>query len=71
MIFFAVPTFAVRETASLGIMGAPKVPPLCRDTQSLGQHMLELSCENATVGTNGISLTMYISVIVRQIKEVE
>ena len=23
-----VPTFAVRETASLGIMGAPRVPPL-------------------------------------------
>ena len=34
-------TFAVRETASLGIMGAPRVPPLCRETQSLGQHMLE------------------------------
>ena len=32
-----VPTFAVRET------------------QSLGQQMLELSCENATVGTNGLS----------------
>ena len=29
-----VPTFAVRETASLG------------------QHMLELGCENATVGIN-------------------
>ena len=25
-----VPTCAVRETASLGIMGAPRVPPLCR-----------------------------------------
>ena len=57
-------TFAVRETASLGIMGAPlkplrvdsalralstlrglrgapEVPPLCRETQSLGQQMLE------------------------------
>ena len=45
-------TFAVRETASLGIMVAPEVPPLCRDTQSLGQQILELSCENATVGTN-------------------
>ena len=33
-----VPTFAVRETASLG------------------QQMLELSCENATVGTNGLRL---------------
>ena len=47
-------TFAVRETASLGIMGAPRVPPLYRETQSLGQHMLELSCENATVGKNGL-----------------
>merc|ERR1719154_566022 len=26
--FPTVPTFAVRETASLGIMGAPRVPPL-------------------------------------------
>ena len=34
-------TFAVRETASLGIMGAPQVPPLYRETQSLGQQMLE------------------------------
>ena len=33
-------TFAVRETASLGIMGASEVPPLCRETQSLGQQML-------------------------------
>ena len=33
--FPTVPTFAVRET------------------QSLGQHMLELSCENATVSKNG------------------
>ena len=62
-------TFAVRETASLGIYnggtsgaplkplrddsalralsslrglsGAPEFPPLCRETQSLGQQMLE------------------------------
>ena len=26
--FPTVPTFAVRETASLGMMGAPRVPPL-------------------------------------------
>ena len=36
----------------------PFVPtvPTCavRETASLGQHMLELSCENATVGTNGL-----------------
>ena len=31
--------------------------PLCRETQSLGQHMLELGCENATVGTNGLRFT--------------
>ena len=31
------------------IMGAPEVPPLCRETQSLGQQML-----NAPVGINGI-----------------
>ena len=45
-------TFAVRETASLGIMGEPRVPPLCRETQSLGQQML-----NATVGINGLSVS--------------
>ena len=37
-----------------GLRGAPEVPPLCRETQSLGQQMFELSCENATVGTNGL-----------------
>ena len=31
-----------------GLRGAPAVPPLCRETQSLGQQML-----NATVGING------------------
>ena len=31
------------------LRGAPAVPPLCRETQSLGQQML-----NATVGTNGL-----------------
>ena len=46
-------TFAVRETASLGIMGAPRVPPLCRETQSLGQQML-----NAPVGINGLKRIM-------------
>ena len=46
---------AVRALSSLrGLRGAPEVPPLCRETQYLGQHMLELSCENATVGTNGL-----------------
>ena len=37
-----------------GLRGAPAVPPLSRETQSLGQQMLELSCENATVGENGL-----------------
>ena len=49
-----VPTFAVRETASLGIMSAPRVPPLCRETQSLGQQML-----NAPVGINGLSNAIF------------
>jgi len=41
---------------SLGIMGEPEVTHLCRETQSLGQQMLdlELGCENATVGKNGL-----------------
>ena len=34
-----VPTFAVRETASLGIMGAPRVPPLNpSETIVLSEH---------------------------------
>ena len=44
-----------RALSSLsGLRWAPALPPLCRETQSLGQQMLELSCENATVGTNGL-----------------
>ena len=38
------------RTASLGIMGAPRVPPLCWETQSLGQQML-----NAPFGINGLN----------------
>ena len=46
---------ALRALSTLrGLRGAPEVPPICRETQSLEQHMLELSCENATVGTNGL-----------------
>ena len=30
------------------------MPPLCRETQSLGQQMLEFGCKNATVGKNGL-----------------
>ena len=71
-------TFAVRETASLGIMGAPlrvdsalralstlrglrgapEVPPLCRETQSLGQQML-----NAPFGINGLTWETIASAI--------
>ena len=53
---FNMPHYSVlRALSSLrGLRGAPKVPPLCRETQSLGQHMLELSCENAPVGINGL-----------------
>ena len=41
---------ALRALSSLGVLrGAPAVPPLCRETQSLGQQML-----NATVGINGL-----------------
>ena len=48
---------ALRALSTLrGLRGAPEGPPLCRETQSLGQQMLELSCENATVGTNGLSV---------------
>ena len=63
--FSTVPTCAVRETekplrddsvlralSSLrGLRGAPEVPPLCRETQSLGQQML-----NAPVSINGLQL---------------
>ena len=49
---------ALRALSSLrGLRGAPADPPLCRETQSLGQQMLELSCENATVGKNGLKHT--------------
>ena len=41
----------LRALSSLwGLRGAPAVPPLCRETQSLGQQML-----NATVGINGLT----------------
>ena len=32
-----------------GLRGGPEAPPLCRETQSLGQQML-----NAPVGMNGL-----------------
>jgi len=43
---------ALRALSTLtGLRGTPAVPPLCRETQSLGQQML-----NATVGINGLNL---------------
>ena len=43
---------ALRALSSLwDLRGAPAVPQLCRDTQSLGKQML-----NATVGINGLIL---------------
>ena len=42
---------ALRALSTLrGLRGAPGVPPLCRETQSLGQQML-----NAPVGINGLT----------------
>ena len=42
---------ALRTLSSLrGLRGSPEVPPLCRETQSLGQQML-----NAPVGINGLN----------------
>ena len=47
---------ALRAVSSLrGLRGAPAVPSLCREMQSLGQQILELSCKNATVETNGLT----------------
>ena len=41
---------ALRALSTLrGLRGAPEVSPLCRETQSLGQQML-----NAPVGINGL-----------------
>ena len=43
---------------SEGLRGAPEVPPLCRETQSLGQQMLD-----ATVGINGLTYSMTDGII--------
>ena len=44
---------ALRALSTLrGLRVAPEVPPLCRETQSLGQQML-----NAPVGINGFNLS--------------
>ena len=42
---------ALRALSTLrGLRGAPDAPPICRETQSLGQQML-----NAPVGINGLN----------------
>ena len=41
----------IRALSTLrGLRGAPEVPPLCRETQSLGQQML-----NTPFGVNGLN----------------
>ena len=48
--FLSLFQLSMRALSSLrGLRGAPEVPPLCRETQSLGQHML-----NAPFGINGL-----------------
>ena len=43
---------ALRALSTLrGLRGAPEVPPLCRETQSLGQQML-----NTPFGINGLTI---------------
>ena len=56
---------ALRAPSSLrGLRRAPAAPPLCRETKSLGQQML-----NATVGINGLSRSIQWSVMVRGVSE--
>ena len=45
-----------------GFKGAPEVPPLCRETQSLGQQML-----NKPFSINGLSPLSTICICIRQI----
>ena len=48
---------ALRALSTLrGLRGAPEVPPLCRETQCLGQQML-----NAPVGINGLTVNEQFS----------
>ena len=45
---------ALRELSTLrGLRGAPEVPPLCRETQSLGQQMLK-----TPFGINGLIIAI-------------
>ena len=56
-------TFQLKTIITLsslrGLRGAPEVPPLCRETQSLGQQML-----NATVGINGSIMQRLCTLVV-------
>ena len=50
---------ALRALSTLrGLRGAPEVPPLCRETQSLGQQML-----NAPLGINGLRNDLCIGIL--------
>ena len=50
----------VRALSTLrGLRGAPEVPPLCLETQSLGQQML-----NAPVGINGLSIISTLDICI-------
>ena len=51
---------ALRALSTLrGLRGAPEVPPLCRETQSLGQQML-----NAPVDINGLTHTHTLYILI-------
>ena len=50
---------ALRTLSTLrGLRGAPEVPPLCRETQSLGQQMLK-----EPLGINGLILYFHINYV--------
>ena len=58
-------TTPIRALSTLrGLRGAPEVPPLCRETQSLGQQML-----NAPVGINGLIYYSMWAAFVNKVNE--
>ena len=52
---------ALRALSTLrGLRGAPAVPPLCRETQSLGQQMLNATvCISAHVSRDAFTRAIY------------
>ena len=53
------PDSALRALSTLrGLRGAPEVPPLCRETQSLGQQMLNATCVSQPSCTRVSSLCL-------------